>query len=1215
MVNTIKFSDMPSGGNINNDDKVPGLLGGANVLFNNPWVFLPSGTTAERPAPSQATNYRLRFNTDDKLYEYYDDSLHVWTQLQESAFTVGPFVTYTASASLPDAQNLGALANGILRQTITAGVATLDIAVNGINYYGPGFVIPGVDGGTGKNNSGLTIDLSNGVNNYVLTSDASGNATWQDVAQTGVVKTITTDSGNALPSSGVIVLTGSTTGLAFSGSGNTVTLGGVLGPSSGGLGVSTPPTSGQIPIGTGSNVYTPATISSGTNILVSSSSGSITIGLTGIISGINGGTNVNNGSSSITVGGNVTYSGAFAFTGTLINTTSVTFPTSGTLATVGGTVPSLQGTANQVLVNGTSGSPVSGTAITLTTPQNIGTTSNVVFNGLQLGGLTASQAVVTDGSKNLVSLAYSATGGTSNIVSRDADGNVVFNNSIDGSTRTSSNGGTVNMTTASTRLQVLAGTQNETYVLPDATSLSTGYTYEFNNNSAGILTVNNNAAGVVCTLPAGAYARVSLLANGSPGGTWDKHFLIPSNGSYGSTGMTITGTFACGSASQFSVNTSGVVTAGTWNASLLTGTYGGTGVNNGALTINLGSATTGYVLTSDVSGNATWQAVSASGAVTTVNGDSGSATPLSGVLTLSGSTTGLTFTGTSHTVNLGGILTGANGGTGVANTGKTITIGGNLTYSGAFGFTGTLTNTTAVTFPTSGTLLSTANASGNYVSSIAGTTNQVNVSAATGAVTLSLPQNINTTASVQFHDMIVTDFVSTPYIYDPVIFDNNGIGALNLVTFQGGYSAYTSAASGAQFNYSLGPLSSTAVSQFYAVSIATGFVKNPGSTITDAIDIYVGVGAASGPGTLTNRYGIYLEAPAGGVNNYSLWSNGILAVGTTKQFQINGSGQITACGTATFNGTVDINYASPVLTLTNTSSNGRLKITCESSINYIQSGLTSTTNSAAPLLFTTMNNGTEWARFDSSGHLLLGTSTRATSTLLTIFSSTQANARITLSGQEFYQAANTSTEGIAFLCGINRSGNKQLWLADSSALTQNTTNQVLRFGVGTSLNQPFIDAVATDGTTSKKLIINSSGGNVGIGNISSPSSTLEVRGAASALTDFGMLTVGDGSSNAITMGYDTGNNWSWIYSRTNGVQSRPININNILYVNNGSGVGNLNLGIFSSGSFGGGQQVIFITNASTLPTSNPTGGGILYVDSGALKYRGSSGTITTIANA
>lgn len=50
-------------------------------------------------------------------------------------------------------------------------------------------------------------------------------------------------------------------------------------------------------------------------------------------------------------------------------------------------------------------------------------------------------------------------------------------------------------------------------------------------------------------------------------------------------------------------------------------------------------------------------------------------------------------------------------------------------------------------------------------------------------------------------------------------------------------------------------------------------------------------------------------------------------------------------------------------------------------------------------------------------------------------------------------------------------------------------------------------------------------------------------------------------------------------------------------------------------SVGGGVGVIAIQNAGTVPTSNPTAGGILYVESGALKFRGSSGTVTTIANA
>ena len=56
---------------------------------------------------------------------------------------------------------------------------------------------------------------------------------------------------------------------------------------------------------------------------------------TAIINPAHGGTGVNNGTSTITLGGNLTTSGAFASTFTMTGTTTVTFPTSGTLATVG----------------------------------------------------------------------------------------------------------------------------------------------------------------------------------------------------------------------------------------------------------------------------------------------------------------------------------------------------------------------------------------------------------------------------------------------------------------------------------------------------------------------------------------------------------------------------------------------------------------------------------------------------------------------------------------------------------------------------------------------------------------------------------------------------------------------------------------------------------------------------------------------------------------
>jgi hypothetical protein len=62
-------------------------------------------------------------------------------------------------------------------------------------------------------------------------------------------------------------------------------------------------------------------------------------------------------------------------------------------------------------------------------------------------------------------------------------------------------------------------------------------------------------------------------------------------------------------------------------------------------------------------------------------------------------------------------------------------------------------------------------------------------------------------------------------------------------------------------------------------------------------------------------------------------------------------------------------------------------------------------------------------------------------------------------------------------------------------------------------------------------------------------------------------------------------------------------------------LGTGNLGIGTSSQFGSGSLVIGLANCSVAPTTNPSGGGVLYVQSGALKYRGSSGTVTTIANA
>jgi len=58
--------------------------------------------------------------------------------------------------------------------------------------------------------------------------------------------------------------------------------------------------------------------------------------------------------------------------------------------------------------------------------------------------------------------------------------------------------------------------------------------------------------------------------------------------------------------------------------------------------------------------------------------------------------------------------------------------------------------------------------------------------------------------------------------------------------------------------------------------------------------------------------------------------------------------------------------------------------------------------------------------------------------------------------------------------------------------------------------------------------------------------------------------------------------------------------------------GNLLVGMTSAATSS--AKTLHLGNA-TAPSANPSGGGVLYVEGGALKYRGSSGTVTTIANA
>ena len=187
-----------------------------------------------------------------------------------------------------------------------------------------------------------------------------------------------------------------------------------------------------------------------------------------------------------------------------------------------------------------------------------------------------------------------------------------------------------------------------------------------------------------------------LTTNGTFTGTYNGGVIA---GTYGGTGVnngsktitlannfSTTGNFdlilTTTGATNVTLPTTGTLltTTGTYVGTVIPGTYGGTGVNNGTKTITLAN-------NFSTSGNF--------GLILTTTGATNVTLPTTGTL--------LTTTGTY----VGTVIPGTYGGTGVNNGSKTITLANNVATSGNFGLTLTTIGTTNVTLPTSGILATT----------------------------------------------------------------------------------------------------------------------------------------------------------------------------------------------------------------------------------------------------------------------------------------------------------------------------------------------------------------------------------------------------------------------------------------------------------------------------------------------------------------------------
>lgn len=168
-----------------------------------------------------------------------------------------------------------------------------------------------------------------------------------------------------------------------------------------------------------------------------------------------------------------------------------------------------------------------------------------------------------------VGVAYGGTGvtassGANSVVLRDADQNISVNSVTQARAIVTSAAGTTTLTTASAHFQILTGTSTQTFKLPDATSLPTGSSWVFDNDSTGNLTVTDNAGATVDVVAPGGYTTVFLEANGTVAGTWGKFGMIPSEVNWGTNSLDLGG--------------STVVTNGTWQGNAVQSGYGGTGL-------------------------------------------------------------------------------------------------------------------------------------------------------------------------------------------------------------------------------------------------------------------------------------------------------------------------------------------------------------------------------------------------------------------------------------------------------------------------------------------------------------------------------------------------------------------------------------------------------------------------------------------------------------
>jgi hypothetical protein len=334
--------------------------------------------------------------------------------------------------------------------------------------------------------------------------------------------------------------------------------------------------------------------------------------------------------------------------------------------------------------------------------------------------------------------------------------------------------------------------------------------------------------------------------------------------------------------------------------------------------------------------------------------------------------------------------------------------------------------------------------------------------------------------------------------------------------------------------------------------------------------------------------------------------SGDLTVDTSTLKVASGSNQV-GVGITTFTGTQSLQVLTGV----------RISDANPESLNCLNLAVTSTTSTietryGTPLIFGT--NATECYRIAAGGTSTwsVGGSTAMTlnSTGLGVGTTDTTNGRLNI------RAGTAATGNSAFFTNIDGTYNPYLQIQHSSSGIKLYTNSSFGGDAGNL-------TIGCGGATNA-LIVNGSG-NVGVG------VTPSAWGSSFKPVQIGSGTVSSafvGQTNSpvariMTNSYFDGTNFVKVQNNTAGMYVLQNNAHEWHNAATGTGtftftqamtldtLGNLLVGLTAAGTTA--AKTIQIANG-TAPTANVTGGQ-LYVEAGALKYRGSSGTVTTIANA